>query len=163
MATEIERKFLVRDESWRELAHASRCIIQGYLANTDRGSIRVRINGDKASLNIKSMTLGIHRSEFDYSIPVDDAEVLLQDMCMKPLIRKVRHLVDFEGHTWEVDEFEGENAGLLVAELELSRDNEEFARPPWLGDEVSHDPRYYNVCLVENPYRNWPAETLSNF
>jgi adenylate cyclase len=162
MATEIERKFLIRDESWRNVVRASHRIIQGYLANTDRGSMRVRINGDKASLNIKSMTLGIRRSEFDYPIPVDEANFLLQDMCMKPLITKVRHLVDFGGHTWEVDEFEGENQGLVVAEVELGDGNEKFEKPPWLGREVSHDPRYYNVCLVENPYRNWAKQTLSN-
>lgn len=155
MATEIERKFLVKDDSWRDLSTNSEEIIQGYLANSERGSIRVRIAGDRASLNIKSMTLGVTRTEYDYAIPVDDARAMLEGLCLQPLIEKTRHYVEHRGHTWEVDEFAGANAGLVVAELELKARDEAFEPPPWLGEEVSHDPRYYNVCLVEHPYRNW--------
>lgn len=155
MATEIERKFLLVNDDWRDLS-TNRCeIIQGYLANTERGSIRIRLEGDEASLNIKSMTLGITRTEYDYPIPGEDARAMLRDLCMQPLIEKTRHYVDHGGHTWEIDEFAGANAGLVVAELELADHDESFARPSWLGEEVSHDPRYYNVCLVEHPYKDW--------
>ncbi|MEJ2760551.1 MAG: CYTH domain-containing protein [Gammaproteobacteria bacterium] len=155
MATEIERKFLVKDDSWRDLSTNSEEIIQGYLANTERGSIRVRIAGGRASLNIKSMTLGVTRTEYDYAIPGDDARAMLQGLCTQPLIEKTRHYIQHQGHTWEIDEFAGANAGLVVAELELKAHDETFQHPPWLGEEVSHDPRYYNVCLVEHPYKNW--------
>ncbi len=155
MATEIERKFLLRDASWRDAVSSSRDIIQGYLANTRRGSIRVRLEGDSASLNLKSMTLGVSRSEFDYPIPADEARLILETLCMRPLIEKTRHHVEFGGCTWEIDEFRGDNAGLVVAELELAHPDQRFPTPPWLGVEVSDDPRYYNVCLVEQPYCNW--------
>jgi adenylate cyclase len=155
MATEIERKFLVAGDDWRALVRESRHMIQGYLANTERGSIRVRVSGARASLNIKSMTLGVTRTEFDYAIPPADARTIQDTLCMRPLIEKTRHYVTDAGHDWEIDEFEGENAGLVVAELELNKDDENFARPAWLGREVSDDPRYYNVCLVERPYCRW--------
>jgi adenylate cyclase len=155
MGTEIERKFLLHDASWRSAVSGSRDIIQGYLANTDRGSIRVRLEQDSASLNLKSMTLGITRSEFDYPIPAAEASVILGTLCMQPLIEKTRHHVEFGGCTWEIDEFRGDNAGLVVAELELDHPDQPFTAPPWLGKEVSDDPRYYNVRLVEHPYCNW--------
>ena len=155
MATEIERKFLVKNDSWRDLSTNSKQIIQGYLANTERGSIRIRIAGDNASLNIKSMTLGVTRSEYDYAIPTDDARTMLENLCMRPLIEKTRYYVKHGGHTWEIDAFAGANAGLVVAELELQSHDEPFERPPWLGNEVSDDPRYYNVCLIEHPYSSW--------
>ncbi len=155
MATEIERKFLVRNDSWRESISTSIEIIQGYLANTERGSIRVRVSGEEANLNIKSMTLGVTRTEYDYAIPADEARAMLQDLCMKPLIEKKRYYVDYNGLTWEIDEFYGDNEGLVVAELELEHPQDPFTPPPWLGDEVSDDPRYYNVCLVEHPYSQW--------
>ncbi len=155
MGTEIERKFLLRDASWRNAISNSTHIIQGYLANTDRGSIRVRLENDSASLNLKSMTLGVTRSEFDYPIPATEASVILETLCMRPLIEKTRHHVEFGGCTWEIDEFRGDNAGLVVAELELAHADQPFTAPPWLGEEVSDDPRYYNVCLVEHPYCDW--------
>lgn len=155
MATEIERKFLVKDDSWRDLSTNSKQIIQGYLANTERGSIRIRITGDKASLNIKSMTLGVTRSEYDYAIPADDARAMLENLCMQPLIEKTRYYVKHDKHTWEIDDFAGANAGLVVAELELQVHDEPFESPPWLGKEVSDDPRYYNVCLTEHPFSSW--------
>lgn len=155
MATEIERKFLIRDDSWRALSSHKLNIIQGYLANTDNGSIRIRVSGDEANLNIKSMTLGVTRKEYDYPIPVHDARSMLEELCMKPLIEKTRHYVEYNGHTWEIDEFHGDNAGLILAELEVEHEDETFDPPPWLGTEVSNDPRYYNVCLVEHPYSQW--------
>ena len=155
MATEIERKFLVRNDRWRARASRQQRVVQGYLANTDRGSIRIRLYADSASINIKSMTLGVTRSEFDYPIPVEDAELMLRTLCMKPLIEKTRFYVVHEGHTWEIDEFQGDNAGLVVAEIELHDKSETFSRPDWLGVEVSDDPRYYNVCLVERPFSTW--------
>lgn len=155
VGTEIERKFLVTDDAWRGRASRSRRIVQGYLANTERGSIRVRIAGEDAALNIKSMTLGVERSEFDYPIPLADAEHILQQLCMQPLIEKTRYDLKAGAHLWEIDEFQGANAGLVVAEIELTRSDEPFERPAWLGEEVSDDPRYYNVCLVTHPYCNW--------
>jgi adenylate cyclase len=155
VATEIERKFLVQDDSWRDLSTNSKRIIQGYLANTERGSIRIRVAGEDASLNIKSMTLGVTRSEYDYTIPADDARAMLETLCIQPLIEKTRYYVKHGGHTWEIDDFAGANAGLVVAELELQSHDEAFERPPWLGKEVSDDPRYYNVCLTEHPYSSW--------
>ncbi|MBI2969948.1 MAG: CYTH domain-containing protein [Gammaproteobacteria bacterium] len=157
MGTEIERKFLLRDDTWRAAVQRSTHMIQGYLANTERGSIRVRISGDRASLNIKSMTLGVTRAEFDYAVPLDEARILLQQLCMRPLIEKTRHFVLHDDAVWEIDEFEGENRGLIVAELELRDSAQNFSRPPWLGREVSDDPRYYNVCLVEKPFSTWSS------
>lgn len=155
MATEIERKFLVRDDSWLDDAHQGTVYRQGYLPCERTASVRVRVAGDKAYLNIKSAALSVIRKEFEYEIPVHDAEDLLDNLCERPLIEKIRYLVDHEGHIWEIDVFEGENDGLVVAELELSSQDERFARPPWLGDEVSDDPRYYNVSLVKSPYKSW--------
>jgi adenylate cyclase len=155
MATEIERKFLVNDAGWRRQAGEGMRLRQGYLAGGKDSSIRVRSGGGMAHLNIKSATLGVSRREYDYPIPMSDAEELLNHLCERPLIEKTRYHVEHAGHTWEVDIFEGDNAGLVVAEIELQREDEVFARPPWLGAEVSHDPRYYNVSLVRHPYKEW--------
>lgn len=155
MAIEIERKFLLRDESWRDTADAGTRFRQGYLIGTERASVRVRIEGERANLNIKSATLGIHRQEFEYTIPLEEAEELLDTLCEQPQISKTRYLVPYGQHTWEIDVFDGDNAGLIVAEVELESEAESFERPPWLGDEVSGDTRYYNVCLVKHPYKDW--------
>lgn len=155
MPTEIERKFLVSNENWRKSVCRQTDISQGYLANTERGSIRVRVSGEKACLNIKSMTLGIHRTEFEYPIPLDDAYYMLENLCLQPVIEKTRYFVNQDPHLWEIDVFAGENAGLVVAEIELSDTEEQFHKPDWLGCEVSDDPRYYNVCLVNEPYSQW--------
>lgn len=155
MGQEIERKFLVLDERWRDGADAGERLRQGYLANNLRASVRVRIGGGRARLNIKGATLGVERLEFDYPLPLDDAEQLLDSLCERPLIDKTRYRVVHGGHSWEVDVFEGDNAGLVVAEIELAAADEAFERPPWLGQEVSDDPRYYNVCLVTHPYKDW--------
>lgn len=155
MGIEIERKFLVRNDSWRAQASAGIPIKQGYLAGGKEASVRVRLQGEQANLNIKSATLGVRRQEFEYAIPVKEAEIILTTLCQRPIIEKTRYLVSFGNKTWEVDVFEGDNVGLIVAELELHDEAEEFERPPWLGEEVSDDPRYYNTCLCQYPYKDW--------
>lgn len=155
MAVEIERKFLLKDDSWRKEASAPVHYRQGYLTASDKSSVRIRIQGDKGFLNIKSATLGIARQEYEYSIPLEDAEKLLDDLCNKPLIEKKRYFIKRGFHTWEIDEFTGDNKGLVVAEVELQSENEEIEKPEWLAEEVSDDPRYYNVCLVSHPYKDW--------
>jgi adenylate cyclase len=155
MATEIERKFLVKDDSWREDAEPGVRYRQGYLSSAKSCSIRVRVAGERGYLNIKSATLGVTRTEHEYPIPLSDAEEMLVDLCEGPLIEKTRYRVPHKGHIWEVDVFGGDNEGLVVAEIELDHPDESFELPAWAGEEVSHDPRYYNVCLVEHPYKHW--------
>jgi adenylate cyclase len=155
MVMEIERKFLVINDHWRAAADAGMDVIQGYFTTDQQCSIRVRLSGDKANLNIKSATLGITRSEYDYPIPATEAKEMLDHLCIKPLIGKKRYHVRHGRHLWEVDVFSGANAGLVVAEIELAHIDEQFTRPDWVGAEVSDDPRYYNVCLVQHPYSNW--------
>lgn len=155
MATEIERKFLVRDDSWRSSVDSSVEIRQGYLAGSEKSSIRVRVADDKANINIKSATLDVTRVEYEFKIPLTDALEMLDNLCEDPLIEKTRFHVQHGVHLWEVDVFGGENQGLVVAEIELGERDEEFDRPEWLGEEVSSDPRYYNVCLVKHPYKDW--------
>ncbi|MDH5185156.1 MAG: CYTH domain-containing protein [Gammaproteobacteria bacterium] len=155
MALEIERKYLVINDDWRKGADQGTLFRQGYLLGSEAASVRVRIEGDKANLNIKSATLGIRRSEYEYAIPLADAEELLNNLCQQPLIEKVRYLVHHAGHEWEVDVFSGDNLGLIVAEIELMHENEAIDLPHWVGQEVSNDPRYYNVCLVKAPYKLW--------
>ncbi len=128
---------------------------QGYLNHETHCSVRVRTSGDRAWLNIKSVTIGAQRHEFEYEIPLADAHLMLDTLSRKPLIEKVRHFVDVGDHTWEIDEFEGDNAGLTVAEIELGHPDEAFERPAWLGEEVTHDVRYYNTRLSAHPYREW--------
>ena len=155
MATEIERKFLILNDNWRKEADDGIHIIQGYMGSNEKSSIRIRVNGQNANLNIKSKTIGIQRSEYDYAIPLDEAKEMLDALCDAPLIEKTRYHVMHDGHKWEVDVFAGENEGLVVAELELSSPDEKFSKPDWAGDDVSEDPRYYNICLVKNPFKNW--------
>lgn len=158
MATEIERKFLVLNDTWRAQAAPGVRYLQGYLANSKQASVRVRIEGEVARLNIKSATLGVTRREYEYAIPVSDAREILKDLCDEPLIDKLRYHVRHGGHRWEIDVFEGDNAGLVVAEIELASEDEIFARPDWLGREVSHDARYYNVCLAQHPFKHWQEQ-----
>lgn len=155
MALEIERKFLVRDARWRDGADAGEQLVQGYLASQGGLTVRVRIRGQRAWLTLKGASRGISRSEFEYPIPRADAEAMLAEFAHDPVIDKVRHRVRCGAHLWEVDVFAGENAGLVLAEVELSRPDEHFDRPSWLGPEVSADPRYYNVNLARHPYRRW--------
>lgn len=155
MAVEIERKFLVKSDTWWAHVDHSTRIRQGYLAPVGTSSVRVRIEGEKANINIKSASLGISRLEYEYGIPLADAEEMLDQLCPKPQIDKTRHRVNRGQHVWEIDEFFGDNSGLLVAEIELSAEDELFEIPDWLGREVSDDPRYYNVNLIAHPYKNW--------
>jgi len=157
MGIEIERKFLVRSDAWRDHASAGVPYRQGYLSGTKTCSIRARLAGERGYLNIKSATLGVTRKEYEYQIPAAEARELLDHFCDGPLIEKTRYLVEHAGHTWEVDVFEGDNAGLIVAEVELEDEAEPMELPDWVGEEVSHDPRYYNVNLVHHPYKDWDA------
>jgi adenylate cyclase len=154
MGIEIERKFLVDGDAWRDQVTRTRRMVQGYLTDErGRASVRVRIEDDEARLNIKAAVVGAARAEFDYGIPVADAQGILE-LCVARL-EKVRHYVEHEGHLWEIDVFAGDNAGLVVAELELDTADEDFARPPWLGAEVTDERRYYNHQLALHPYRQW--------
>ena len=155
MAIEIERKFLVKDESWRVHAEAGVFYSQGYISSSPRSSVRVRIADHAAWLNIKSATTPVRRLEFEYEIPLDDARELLDRLCTDPPVEKVRYHVEYAGRVWEVDVFEGANAGLVVAEIELDDEQDAFESPPWLGAEVSHDSRYYNMNLARLPFSKW--------
>lgn len=153
MAVEIERKFLVRGDAWRRGAVATE-YRQGYLAIEPQCSIRVRVADEQAWLTIKSGSQGIARQEFEYPVPQDDAAALL-GLCLPGVISKTRHVLTHGGHCWEVDEFHGDNTGLIVAEIELESVDEVFDKPEWLGEEVSDDPRYYNATLSVRPYCRW--------
>jgi len=155
MATEIERKFLVISDHWRAAAESGVRFRQGYLAGTGKASVRVRVEGQAANLNIKSATLGVRRQEYEYAIPLRDANEMLDALCTGGIVEKTRYRVPVGGHVWEVDVFEGDNTGLVVAEIELDHEDEVFERPAWAGAEVSDDPRYYNVYLAEHPYTSW--------
>lgn len=155
MAIEIEHKFLLANDNWRE--HISRSVRyrQGYLSSLPTSSIRVRTGNDRAWLNIKTATIGTHRHEYEYEIPPADANEILDSLCKKPLIEKVRYFVTDNGNLWEIDEFEGENQGLIVAEIELDETGQTFSKPPWIGLEVTGDLRYYNNNLAIHPYSEW--------
>ena len=153
MATEIERKFLLKDNTWRT-GEGTR-YRQGYVCNTKEKTVRVRTMDEHAYLTIKGALVGASRQEFEYEIPLQDANELLDTLCQTPLIEKTRHHVEHAGHTWEIDEFFGENQGLIVAEIELQSENEAFAKPDWLGEEVTDDPRYLNANLNNHPFSQW--------
>jgi len=154
MATEIERKFLVADDRWKAGAEG-KLYRQGYLQTAADRNVRVRIIGDRGFLTVKGRAAGITRLEFEYEIPVADAAQMLDVLCFKPLIEKTRYLVEHAGMTWEVDDFAGVNAGLVVAEIELEAEGQEFELPSWVGLDVSDDPRYLNSSLVAKPYTRW--------
>ncbi|HEY5218369.1 MAG TPA: CYTH domain-containing protein [Gemmatimonadaceae bacterium] len=155
MATEIERKFLVREDRWRADPSQGKRYRQGYLSTDLDRVVRVRTVGDGGFLTIKGATQGISRLEFEYSIALADANEMLNRICVGPLIEKTRYRVPFEGRVWEVDVFEGDNAGLIVAEVELPSADAHVVLPPWVGAEVSGDPRYYNSNLTRHPYAEW--------
>lgn len=157
MATEIERKFLVCDGGWREQAGAPQHLRQGYLALTERAVVRVRLAGEDAAwIGVKEHRIGRAHGEFEYLVPAQDARELL-GLCGGTVIDKDRFRVAVAGHVWEVDEFLGENAGLVLAEIELASEGEDFVRPEWLGREVTEEPRYYNAALSQRPWRRWSA------
>ena len=152
MGTEIERKFRVKKGVWRDKKATK--YRQGYLSIVKERTVRVRTIEDKGYLTIKGISIGASRLEFEYEIPRQDADALL-DICEKPLIEKNRYKVENGGFVWEVDEFFGENQGLIVAELELENEDQYFPKPDWIGEEVTGDPRYFNSNLVKNPYTKW--------
>lgn len=153
MATEIERKFLLKNDNWRTVDGTH--YRQGYLCNTKEKTVRVRTMDDRAYLNIKGANIGASRMEFEYEIPIQDAEELLNTLCQKPLIEKNRYKVKYDGLVWEIDEFFGDNQGLIVAEIELSSEDQAFEKPDWMGKEVTHDPRYFNANLNKHPFNQW--------
>jgi adenylate cyclase len=152
MGIEIERKFLVTGDGWRQ-GEGTR-YSQGYLNRDAQRTVRVRIAGERAFLTVKGISKGATRSEFEYAIPTSDARQLLQ-LADGPVIEKIRRIVLHEGSRWEVDEFLGDNAGLVVAELELESEDQSYARPDWLGREVTDDARYYNSSLAAHPFKDW--------
>ncbi len=153
MGMEIERKFLVDQKIWQP-GEQGISVRQGYLAGEGPLLVRIRQQDRKAFLTLKGRTTGISRLEFEYEIPMVDAVGLLR-LCQQPLVEKVRYVEEFEGHTWEIDRFFGSNEGLMIAEIELTSEDESFARPAWLGREVSGDSRYYNSNLIQHPYSEW--------
>jgi adenylate cyclase len=154
MGQEIERKFLVRGEAWRTGARGTQ-VRQGFLPSTGTSFVRVRRMGQEATLTIKATAHGFTRLEYEYPIPAKDADEILDRLCERPLIEKMRYKVDHAGATWEIDEFRGENDGLIIAEIELEREDESVELPEWAGREVTDDPRYLNVNLAKAPYSTW--------
>lgn len=162
MALEIERKFLVEGDAWRGGVRRHELYRQGYLASGEACSVRVRVGGERAWIGIKGRVVGAARPEYEYEVPLADASDILDTLCTHGRIEKRRHWVPYAGREWEVDEFLGDNAGLVVAELELDDPAAAFARPPWLGREVTDDERYYNSSLALHPWRGWPAPARSS-
>jgi len=154
MGVEIERKFLVTSDGWRQPPGRQTRFSQGYLSRDPARTVRVRLAGERAFLTIKGSTRGATRAEFEYEIPAADAQALLA-MCDGPVVEKIRHLCEHAGMTWEVDEFLGANAGLVVAEIELESEGQAFAHPAWLGQEVTGDARYVNANLAAHPFTSW--------
>ncbi|MFP5390615.1 MAG: CYTH domain-containing protein [Gammaproteobacteria bacterium] len=154
MGVEIERKFLLKGDGWRQLGQPV-LLRQGYLSSQADRVVRVRIEGEGAMLTIKGRSSGATRGEWEYPIPLADAAELLDGLCEQPLIEKYRRRIEFAGHVWEVDEFLGANAGLAFAEIELGAEDEAFDKPDWIGEEVTHDARYYNSSLIKHPFSSW--------
>ncbi len=154
MAREIERKFLVIGDDWRGLA-PGKDYRQGYLSTVAERTVRVRVAGERAFLTVKGISVGASRAEFEYGIPVADADEMLDGLCERPIIEKTRYRIPHEGFVWEVDEFAGANAGLIVAEIELASEDQQFPHPSWIGEEVTGDPRYFNANLIAHPFSAW--------
>ena len=154
MAIEIERKFLVKHTDWLE-HHSGTAYKQGYVVNSEGTTVRVRIAGDRGILTIKGGAVGLRRPEFEYEIPLEDAEEMLILLCAEPKIEKTRYKIPVGTHVWDVDIFHGDNDGLIVAEVELSSPNEAFEKPDWLAEEVTGDARYFNAQLIRNPFKDW--------
>lgn len=154
---EIERKFLVAGDGWRGLAEGE-LYRQGYLSSVAERIVRVRNAAGRGYITIKGLSSGATRAEYEYEIPAADADEMLADLCEKPLVEKKRYKISFGGLTWEVDEFLGDNLGLIVAEIELKAEGQEFGRPAWIGKEVTGDPGYFNSSLAKHPYSKWDAK-----
>jgi CYTH domain-containing protein len=154
VGVEIERKFLVEGDAWRHLGEGT-VFRQGYLSTVKERTVRVRVVGEEGTLTIKGLSVGARRAEYEYSIPVNDAQEMLEELCEQPIIEKVRYVVVHNGLTWEVDEFGGVNEGLIVAEVELATEDQRVELPEWIGVEVTGDPRYFNANLIARPYSTW--------
>ncbi|MDB5288189.1 MAG: adenylate cyclase [Mucilaginibacter sp.] len=155
MGIEIEKKFLVDHEKWQQLVKPQGKVYkQGYLLSDEKRTVRVRVADDVAYITLKGSTTGISRSEFEYTIPVNEGKEILKDMATS-FIEKTRYNIKYAGNVWEVDVFEGDNQGLIIAEIELKHENQEFEKPEWIKNEVSDDLRYTNACLSVNPFKNW--------
>ena len=154
MGKEIERKFLVKGDSWRGLSEGKH-YRQGYLSTVKERTVRVRTAGDKGYITVKGITTGASRSEYEYEIPTNDANEMLDKLCERPLIEKTRYRIPKDGLAWEVDEFEGDNRGLITAEVELKDEKQSVQLPDWIDKEVTDDPRYFNANLVAKPYTTW--------
>jgi CYTH domain-containing protein len=154
MGLEIEKKFLVKDSSWKQQA-AGISYRQGYLSSQPARVVRIRTIEDKAYLTIKGKSVGAARSEYEYEIPYEEALEMLNQICEKPVIEKVRYKIMYNDVLWEVDEFEAENKGLIIAEVELEDEHQNIELPPWIGKEVTLDERYYNSNLIKNPFSKW--------
>jgi CYTH domain-containing protein len=155
MPREIERKYRVKGNGWRDPG-AGVPYRQGYLSTGAERTVRVRLIRDKGWLTIKGITVGATRSEYEYEIPADEAGEMLDNLCERPLIEKTRYRIEHQGLIWEVDEFDGDNAGLIIAEVELEAEGQAIVLPDWVGEEVTDDPRYYNANLIANPFTRWP-------
>lgn len=159
MAIEIERKFLLKNDSWKSQVTKTCVIKQGYLQSgletSQKSSVRIRISNQQANINVKSVDLIMVRQEYEYEIPLADAEKMLNTLCGDVVIEKTRFYVPFASHIWEVDVFAGENTGLKMAEIELDSVDESFEIPEWIAEEVTNDERYYNIHLLKNPYKMW--------
>ncbi|MBN2865480.1 MAG: CYTH domain-containing protein [Thiotrichales bacterium] len=162
MAREIERKFLINNQDWKAAAHKQTHFAQGYLNDISqagaKSSVRVRIEGERANMNIKSLEIGLSRDEYEFSIPLLDAQKMLQTLMVGPVIEKVRYLVKVGQHTWEVDEFLGDNQGLIVAEVEMQSEDEQIEIPNWAGREVTEEVRFYNISLSKRPFNVWDED-----
>lgn len=154
MGTEIERKFLLKGDAWRALAKGV-AYRQGYLNSAKERTVRLRTIADKAFLTVKGISVGATRAEYEYPIPLADCNAMLDTLAEKPLIEKHRYKIPHGGRVWEVDEFSGDNRGLVVAEVELDSEDQAFDKPAWVGAEVTGDPRYFNSNLVKHPYTRW--------
>ena len=156
MAAEIERKFLVVGDGWQDAESTYYC--QGYLNRDRQRTVRVRIAGNKAMLTVKGINTGARREEYEYPIPIEDAKQMLE-ICERPIVEKYRRIVPFKGFNWEVDQFLGDNSGLIIAEIELESEEQEFDRPDWVGREVTYEPRYFNANLSMTPFNTWSDDT----
>lgn len=162
MAREIERKFLLANESWKSLAFKQTHFAQGYLNNISeagvKSSVRVRIEGESANMNIKSLEIGLSRDEYEFTVPLEDAKNMLATLTVGPVIEKIRYLVKVGQHTWEIDEFLGDNQGLVVAEVEMATEDEKVEIPSWVGREVTEQVRFYNISLSKRPFNLWDED-----
>ncbi len=163
MGTEIERKFLVKGTQWHDDAISDANIRQGFVSTDPERIVRLRLTNGRALLTIKGRATGVRRSEYEYEIPLTDAEEMLEDVCHHGLIEKTRYRVPHAGNTWEVDVFYGDNAGLLLAEIELRDESDAISLPAWVGPEVTDDRRYFNAYLAEHPYSEWSQSAYPDY